>query len=55
MTERTKNLLDIILVMIDPFSYEERQDLFNHLGIHFCLECGSKQDRGQPCQCWNDE
>jgi len=36
-------------------SDDERLEVFQILFDAYCRYCGTKQDGGRPCQCWNDE
>lgn len=48
--------LQAILEMLETLDWQERELLFDKLKEVYCIHCGVKQpEKGQRCQCWNDE
>lgn len=47
--------LKALLACMSAMTNDGRIDVFDHLMGAYCEHCGTEQDRGRRCQCWNDE
>ncbi len=49
----TKSPTRLILLILEPLTDQEREEVFGDLSAEYCRHCGCKQEQFS-CRCWDD-